>query len=167
MPEIKNLLNHTWDKGKGFLKKAGTIIFSISVIIWFLSHFNTRGLTSINNSFLAFTGKFISPVFKPLGFGSWEASISLLTGIMAKEIVVGTLGVIYGSNLVSILPAHFTPLAAYSFLVFVLLYTPCVSVIATMKKEYNLKIALFSIGYQIVLAWTMSFIVYNVGGLFF
>ncbi|GCD12999.1 ferrous iron transport protein B [Clostridium tagluense] len=165
LPEPKSLLIHTWEKGKGFLKKAGTIIFSISVIVWFLSNFNTTGMVDINSSFLAAIGKFINPIFIPLGFGSWQNSIALLTGLMAKEVVVGTMGVIYGSNLTHVLPDFFTPLSAYSFLAFVLLYTPCVSVIATMKKEYGNRMAIFSVAYQLILAWVVSFIIFNVGSI--
>jgi ferrous iron transport protein B len=165
LPEPKTLILHTWEKGKGFLKKAGTIIFSISVLVWFLSNFNIAGMVDINSSFLAAIGKFINPIFIPLGFASWQNSIALLTGLMAKEVVVGTMGVIYGGNLTHILPNYFSPLAAYSFLSFVLLYTPCVSVIATMKKEYGSKMAIFSLVYQLILAWVVSFIIFNVGSL--
>jgi ferrous iron transport protein B len=165
LPEIKSLALHTWEKGKGFLKKAGTIIFSISILVWVLSNFNFNGFTDINSSFLSSIGRFISPIFYPLGFASWQNSVSLLTGIMAKEVVVGTMGVIYGGDLSVILPTAFTPLAAYSFLVFVLLYTPCVSLIATMKKEYGTKMATFSVLYQLVLAWIVSFLVFNIGTL--
>lgn len=165
MPEFKNLMLHTWEKGKGFLKKAGTVIFSMSVIVWFLSNFNFSGLTDMNTSFLSVIGRFLSPIFKPLGFGYWQNSVALLAGLMAKEVVVGTMGVIYGGDLQSILPNYFTPLSAYSFLVFVLLYTPCVSVIAAMKKEYGNKMAVFSVVYQLTLAWLMSFITYNLLGL--
>jgi len=165
LPELKSLLIHTWEKGKGFLKKAGTIIFSVSVIVWFLSNFNTSGMVDINTSFLSAIGKFINPIFVPLGFASWQNSIALLTGLMAKEVVIGTMGVIYGGNLTHALANYFTPLSAYSFLVFVLLYTPCVSVIATMKKEYGNKMAIFSVCYQLILAWVVSFIIFNVGSL--
>lgn len=165
LPDPKALLIHTWEKGKGFLKKAGTIIFSISVIVWFLSNFNTTGMVDINSSFLATIGKFINPLFLPLGFASWQNSIALLTGLMAKEVVVGTMGVIYGGDLAHILSNYFTPLSAYSFLAFVLLYTPCVSVIATMRKEYGNKMAIFSLLYQLVLAWVVSFIIFNVGSI--
>lgn len=163
LPEIKSLLIHTWEKGKGFLKKAGTIIFSVSVIVWFLSNFNSTGMVNINLSFLASIGKFINPIFVPLGFASWQNSIALLTGLMAKEVVVGTMGVIYGGNLTHALASYFTPLSAYTFLVFVLLYTPCVSVIAVMKKEYGTKMAIFSVTYQFTLAWVVSFIIFNIG----
>lgn len=166
LPEIRNLLSHTWDKGKGFLKKAGTIIFSVSVIVWFLSNFNLSGMSDINSSFLSIIGKTITPIFTPLGFGTWQSSVSLISGLMAKEVIVGTLGVIYGGNLQTVLPHFYTPLAAYSFLIFVLLYTPCISLVATMKKEYGNKMAFFSVVYQLVLAWCVSFLVYNIGIIF-
>lgn len=161
LPEPKNLFLHTWDKGKGFIKKAGTIIFALSVLVWLLSNFNFTGMTDINNSFLASIGKFINPIFVPLGFGIWQNSVSLLTGLMAKEVVVSTMEIIYAGNLKEILPNFFTTASAISFLVFILLYTPCVSVIATMKKEYGTKMAIFSVLYQFILAWIVSFMVYN------
>lgn len=166
LPDFKNLLKHTWDKAKGFLRKAGTIIFSVSVFIWLLSNFNLNGMCDINNSFLAAVGNFIAPIFSPLGFGTWQNAVSLLAGLMAKEVVVGTMGVIYGSNLKMSLLQQFSPASAYAFLVFVLLYTPCASVVATMKKEYGSKMAAFSVSYQLVLAWTTSFVVYNILKLF-
>jgi ferrous iron transport protein B len=161
-PELKNLLTHTWDKGKGFLKKAGTLIFAVSVVVWVLSNFNFNGMTDIDNSILASIGSFISPIFIPLGFASWQNSVSLLTGLMAKEVVLGTMGVIYGGGLDTAILSYFTSASAYAFLVFVLLYTPCVSVIATMKKEFGNGMAVFSVTYQLVLAWVVSFIVYRV-----
>lgn len=166
LPELKNLMIHTWDKGKGFLQKAGTIIFSVSVIVWFLSNFNFSGMTEMNNSILSYIGKIINPIFQPLGFGSWENSISLLTGLMAKEVVLGTMGVIYGGDLNVSLLDHFTPISAYTFLVFVLLYTPCISAVAAMKKEYGKNMAIFSVIYQFSLAWIVSFIVFRIGSIF-
>ncbi|MEQ8196675.1 MAG: ferrous iron transport protein B [Clostridiaceae bacterium] len=168
MPEIKNVFRHTWDKGKGFLKKAGTIIFAMSVVIWFLSNFNFSGLSGeVNNSFLSSIGNFIAPFFAPLGFGNWQSAVSLLTGLLAKETVVSTMEVIFKGDLSLILPEHFNFLTALSFLVFVLLYTPCVSAVGTMKKEFGIKFTLFSIVYQLTIAWVISFMVYNVGKLFF
>lgn len=161
LPEGKNLLNHTIDKGKGFIKKAGTIIFAISVVVWFLSNFNFTGMVNINDSFLCYIGKVINPIFIPLGFGKWQNSVAILTGVMAKEVVVSTMEIIYGANLKVLLPNFFTTASAISFLVFVLLYTPCVSVIATMKKEYGGKMAIFSVLYQLILAWVVSFLAYN------
>jgi ferrous iron transport protein B len=161
-PELKNLMSHTWEKGKDFLKKAGTLIFSVSVVVWFLSNFSLSGMTDINHSILAGVGSFVSPVFIPLGFASWQNAVSLITGLMAKEVVLGTMGVIYGGGLTASLQNHFTPASAYAFLVFVLLYTPCVSVIATMKKEFGTRMAAFSITYQLALAWVVSFIAYRI-----
>ncbi|MBP2031767.1 ferrous iron transport protein B [Clostridium algifaecis] len=167
IPEFKNLIIHTWEKAKGFLKKAGTIIFSMSVLIWFLSNFNTSGMVSMDKSILSYIGKFLSPIFSPMAYGSWQNSVSLIAGIMAKEIVIGTMGIVYGNNLQTILPMHFSPISAYSFLVFVLFYTPCVSSISAMKKEYGSKMAAFSVTYQIVFAWILSFIVFKVGSIIF
>jgi ferrous iron transport protein B len=160
-PELKSLLTHTWEKGKGFLQKAGTIIFSVSVLVWLLSNFSFYGMVPIEESLLAYFGKLLVPIFKPLGFGNWQNAVALLTGLMAKEVVVSTLGVLYGSNLTEILPSIFTTASAYSYLVFILLYTPCVSTIAVMQKEYGNKMAIFSVVYQLILAWLGSFVVYN------
>lgn len=165
LPELKLLLLHTWEKGKGFIRKAGTTIFAVSVIVWFLSNYNFSGQTDINNSFLALIGNLISPIFKPLGFGTWQNSVALLAGLMAKEVIVATMGVIYGGNLLSNLQHHFTPLSAYSFLIFVLLYTPCIATVITMKKEYGKKLMAISIIYQVLLAWIGGFLVYNVGNI--
>ncbi len=162
-PEPKNLLLHTWDKGKGFIKKAGTIIFSISVLLWVLSNFSFAGKVNIDTSFLASIGRVIAPIFKPLGFGNWQNSVALLSGLAAKEVVVSTMGVLYGANLTKVIPTFFTPLTSYVFLVYVLLYPPCISALATMKKEYGNKMALFSLTYQLTLAWIVAFIVYRIG----
>lgn len=170
IPEFKILLKHTWQKGKGFVKKAGTIIFSVSVIIWLLSNFNLSGfigIENINQSFLASIGSIIAPLFAPMGFGTWENAVSIITGLLAKEVVVGTMGVIYGTDLESKISLVFNSISAYAFLVFILLYTPCISVIAAMKKEYGNKMALFSVSYQFVLAWFISFLAYTIGNLIF
>lgn len=161
LPEFRSLALHTWEKGKGFLKKAGTLIFSISVIIWFLSNFNFTGMVEINESFLASIGNVIAPLFAPLGFGNWENSVALLTGLMAKEVVVGTLGVIYSTGLETAIASTFSIASGISFLIFTLLYTPCVAVIATMKKEFSTKFAMFSVIYQLLVAWFFAFIAYN------
>ena len=163
IPTVKNLLNQLYEKTKSFLVKAGTIIFAMSVVIWVLSNFNFHGLTDVNNSILASIGSFLAPIFKPLGFGNWQSSVSLLTGLLAKETVVASMSVIFGGDLAAILPLHFTAVSAFSFLVFVLLYTPCISVIGTMKKEFGPKMCIFSIVYQLLLAWIVSFAVYNIG----
>lgn len=166
MPNIKSVLRNTWDKGKGFLRKAGTLIFSISAFVWLLSNFNFTGMVSIEESFLASFGRLIAPVFSLQGFGNWQSAVSLVAGVMAKEVVVSTMGITFGSDLTSILPQHFTALSAYAFLIFVLLYTPCVAVIATFKKEYGTKMMWFSVLYQLTLAWIMSALIYQIGSFF-
>lgn len=166
VPKLKSIINQTLDKAKGFIKKAGTIIFAMSVLIWFLSNFNLSGMVEeVNESILASIGTFIAPIFKPLGFGNWQSAVSLLSGLLAKESVLAAMEVIFAGDLSIILPAHFTALSSYSFLVFILLYTPCISVIGTMKKEYGTKITIFSVFYQLVLAWVISFLVFNIGNL--
>ncbi|WP_105176988.1 ferrous iron transport protein B [Clostridium cagae] len=166
MPKLSSVLKQTGDKGKDFLKKAGTIIFAMSVVIWFLSNFNFTGMVSeVNESILASIGNSIAPIFSPLGFGNWQSAVSLLSGLLAKESVIASMQVIFAGNLDVVLGAHFTALSAYSFLVFILLYTPCISVIGTMKKEFGVKFTLFSIFYQLVLAWIVSFLVFNIGNL--
>jgi ferrous iron transport protein B len=168
MPNIKSVLKQTFDKAKGFIKKAGTIIFAMSVVIWFLSNFNLSGMVeNIDESILASIGSFIAPLLSPLGFGNWQSAVSLLSGVLAKETVLASMEVIFTGDLTVTLATHFTALSAYAFLVFILLYTPCVSVIGTMKKEYGTKLTLFSVFYQLILAWIVSFLVYNIGSLFF
>jgi len=163
LPDLKLLFLHTWEKGKGFLKKIGTIIFSMSIITWLLSNFNFSGMVNINESFLAFIGKIISPIFTPLGFGNWQNSVSLLTGLMGKEVIAGTLGVLYGGNLSVTVMQYFNQTSALSFLVFILLYTPCASTLITLKKEFGSKMALTSVFYQFATAWIVSFLFYNIG----
>lgn len=165
LPSFKNVSKQVLEKAKSFLIKAGTIIFSMSVVIWFLSNFSFNGMVDVNDSILATIGNFIAPVFKPLGFGNWQSSVSLLTGLLAKETVVSSMGVIFAGDLTATLPLYFTAASALSFLVFVLLYTPCISVIGAMKKEYGTKFTLFSISYQLVLAWVVSFAIYFIANL--
>lgn len=165
LPSFKNVLKQVYEKAKSFLIKAGTIIFAMSVVIWFLSNFSFSGMVDVNDSILASIGNFIAPVFSPLGFGNWQSSVSLLTGILAKETVVSSMGVIFTGDLTATLPIYFTAASALSFLVFVLLYTPCISVLGAMKKEYGTKFTLFSITYQLLLAWIVSLIVYKIASL--
>ena len=167
LPSLKNLFVQLYEKSKNFLIKAGTLIFAMSIILWFLSNFNFSGMTDVNDSILASIGGFIAPIFKPLGFGKWKSSVSLLTGLIAKETVVSSMGVIFAGSLEVMLPLHFTALSALSFMVFILLYTPCITAVGTMKKEFGTKITLFSITYQLILAWSISFLVFNIGSLFF
>ena len=167
IPDAKSVFKELSSKTLGFLKKAGTIIFAMSVLIWFLQNFNFTGLVSdIEDSFLFNIGSFIAPIFKPLGFGSWEASVSILTGIMAKETVISTMEVIYAGDLAAILPYHFTALSAFAFMVFVLLYTPCMSAIGTIKKEFGRKFTIFSVLMQLTVAWIGAFLIFNIGSFF-
>lgn len=165
LPSPKNVLKQILEKAKSFLVKAGTIIFAMSVLIWFLSNFNFSGISEVNDSILASIGNLIAPIFKPLGFGNWQSSVSLLTGLLAKETVVASMGVIFAGDLTATLPLYFTAASAISFLVFVLLYTPCISVLGAMKKEYGARFTLFSSAYQLLLAWIVSFIVYQIANL--
>lgn len=174
-PTIKNIMLQVWDKGKSFLKKAGTIIFAGSVIIWFMQTFDfTLHLAnSPKESILGVIGIFIAPIFKPLGFGDWKASISILTGVIAKEMVVASLGVLNGLGdgansleIISALKQSFTPLTSVSFMIFVLLASPCVAAIGAMKKELNSwKFTLFALGYQTILAYIVAMLVYQIGSL--
>lgn len=167
LPLLSSILKQTYDKAKSFMKKAGTIIFAMTVVIWFLSNFNLQGLVeNVDESILASIGRFIAPIFAPLGFGNWQSSVSLLSGILAKESVVSSMEVIFNGDLKVILPQFFTAISAYSFLIFTLLYTPCVSTLGTMKKEYGTKMMVFSLCYQVALAWVVSFIFYHIAILF-
>ena len=132
IPTLSALLKNTWNKSKGFLIRVITVMFAMSVIIWFLSSFNLHGFTeNMNESFLASFGKILTPVFSPLGFKDWRISVALLSGLGAKEIVVNTMIVLFG-NLNQVLPTVFTGVTAYSFLIFSALYTPCIASLATV-----------------------------------
>ncbi|MFC5541608.1 MAG: ferrous iron transport protein B [Bacilli bacterium] len=170
VPQVRTLLRSTWDKGKGFVKKAGTFILGGTVIIWLLTYVGPDG-TNVqpDESFLALISQWIAPIFAPLGFGTWQAAASLFTGFLAKEIVVSSMNVIYfvpdGASLQHLLSGVFTPLSAYSFMVFILLYVPCLATVATIKKETgSRKWMYFSIVYGLIVAYTISFIIYQ-GGL--
>ncbi|MFH1080653.1 MAG: ferrous iron transport protein B [Pseudomonadota bacterium] len=217
MPTARSLTIHTWEKGKHYLIKAGTWILAISVFVWFGLHM-PWGVESKKDSYLGKAGQTIAPIFRPLGFGTWEAATSLLTGVVAKEIVVSTMGEVYvpkadekkketpsfgedvreiavsfGSafanaaknvfstfgiatmsaeqgeetaGLKSILAKTFTPLSAYAFMVFVLLYLPCFIVLVAMRHEFGTwKWAGVTIVYQTVLAWLVAFVIYQGGRL--
>jgi len=173
-PTARNLFLHTWDKVKGFVVKAGTVLLLSCIVIWFLQtfDFSLRMVENSENSIFGQIGKLIAPVFAPLGFGDWRVAIALLTGIIAKEAVVGTLGILFAVEDVSVaalaapLSAVFTPAAAYAFLVFVLLYVPCVAALATMYREMrSLKWTLFTIAYELALAWVLAFVVFQTGRL--
>lgn len=169
-PQWTTLWRSTWDKGKGFVRKAGTFIFGGSVFIWLLSYAGPQGLgVSMDDSFLAMIGGIFAPLLAPLGFGTWQAGAALLTGFLAKEVVVATMGIIYAvpeSGLQEVLQQAFTPVAAYSFMVFVLIYVPCLATVAVISKETgSKKLTLFSISYALVTAYVLSFIVYQIGSI--
>ena len=167
MPTLSALLKNTWNKSKGFLVRVCTLMFAMSVVIWLLSSFNFSGFTTnIDNSFLAYLGRIISPIFAPLGFGDWRAGVSILTGISAKEVVISTMQVVYG-NLNTVLPTVFTAVTAYGFLVFSALYTPCIAALSTMRKEYGNKMMIISASYQFAVAWIAAFIVKTIGSIIF
>ncbi|MGG4000477.1 ferrous iron transport protein B [Anoxybacillus kestanbolensis] len=171
MPQWQALWRSTWDKGKGFVKKAGTFIFGGSVAIWLLSYVGPNGVNvNMDDSFLAMIGGVLAPLLAPLGFGTWQAGAALLTGFLAKEVVVSTMNIIYHvpdvASLQGLMASHFTPLSAFSFMVFVLLYVPCLATVATIYKETgSRKWTMFSIGYALVLAYIVSFVIYQGGSL--
>ena len=166
LPGVKNVGQLLWEKAKDFLQKAFTIIFVATIVIWFLQTFDSHLniVTDSQNSILAVISSFISPVFKPLGFGDWRISTALITGFMAKESVVSTLTILFGST--HALQTVLTPLTALALLVFCLLYTPCVAAIASVKRELGAKWALGVVVSQCVIAWIMALLVHLVGSLF-
>ncbi|TGA96194.1 ferrous iron transport protein B [Sporolactobacillus shoreae] len=169
IPNLQTILQSTWDKAKGFVKKATTFILGGTIFVWLLSYTGPGGVNvDIQQSFLALACSSIAPIVAPLGFGTWQAASALVTGFLAKESVVSTLGIIYhasgdGSLNESIRQA-FTPLQAYSFMVFTLLYIPCMSTVPAIKHEVGTaKLTLFTIGYCVILAYLISFIFYRTG----
>ena len=166
MPGAKNVAQLLWEKAKDFLQRAFTVIFVATIIIWFLQTFDLRFniVSDSKDSILAVVAGWIAPIFAPLGFGDWRISTALITGFMAKESVVSTLSVLFGST--GALQTVLTPLSAASLLVFCLLYTPCVAAIASIRRELGGKWAVFVVVGQCVIAWIAAFVVYQVGHLF-
>lgn len=166
LPSPKSVLLHMWEKAKDFLVRAFTIIFLASIVIWFLQSFDFQFnfVTDNSQSILADIGRAIAPVFAPLGFGSWQAGTALITGLTAKETVISTLSVLTGGE--QVLTTLFTPLSAYSFLSFVLLYMPCIAAVTTTKRELGGKNAVLTIIYQTLAAWVVAFIIFQAGSLF-
>lgn len=172
-PSAKSVGRLIWDKAKDFIQRAFTIIFVATIIIWFLQTFDTRFnvVTQSSDSLLALIGQWIAPVFAPLGFSDWRISTALITGFTAKEAVVSTLSVLTGTSMNHLsveLGTMFSGLSAASFLVFTLLYTPCVAAIAAVKREMNsgLKAAMIA-ALQCAVAWLAACFVYQIGGLIF
>ncbi len=181
LPTFKTTGLSVWERIKSYIVRAGTIIFAASILIWFITGFNLSGQVELNDSFGAGIGRIIAPIFKPLGFGNWQSSLSLLTGILAKEAVISTMAIIYGLGetignaaiegdvlgfSATLKEVGFTMASAYAFMVFSLLYTPCIAVIGVVKRETNSwKWTLFSLAYQTGVAWGFAFVVYQIGKL--
>lgn len=163
MPSAKTTLLLAWDKAKGFITKAFTIIFAASVVIWFLQTFDIRFnvVTDQSQSMLASLGGLLAPVFAPLGFGDWRTSTALVCGLIAKESVISTLTVLLGSTSAAALSSMFTAPIAYVFLVFVLLYPPCVAAISTVRSELGGRYAVAVFALQVTVAWIIAFIVHT------
>lgn len=166
MPGAKSVLMLMWDKAKDFLQRAFTVIFVGTIVVWFLQNFNfsLHMVEDSSQSILAAVAGLIAPVFVPLGFGNWRMVTALISGFLAKESVVSMLTVLYGST--QLIQRSISGLAAFSFLVFCLLYTPCIASIATVKNESGTKSAVNMVLFQCVIAWIMAFLVYHIGLLF-
>ena len=171
IPSPKSVALLLWEKAKDFLQRAFTVIFVATIIIWFLQSFDTRinPVEDSADSMLAAIGRFIAPIFKPLGFADWRVATALISGFTAKEAVVSTMSVLLNTSISSLggaLSSLFTPLTAASFLAFTLLYTPCVAAVATIKREMNSTLATIGIVIlQCVVAWLVAFGVYQIGSL--
>jgi ferrous iron transport protein B len=164
LPTVTGVAAHMWERGREFLIRAGTIIFCVVVLIWLLNHFGA----------LEHIGRAIAPIFSPAGFGQWQAAVTLIFGILAKEAVVGIFGTIFagaenlgGLGQVIAIKLGWTPLVAFAFMTMTLLYIPCVATIAIVKKETNSwKWTLFTVSYTLVLGWTVATLIYQIGSLF-
>ena len=174
LPDAKSVLLHMWEKGKDFLHKAFTIIFIASIVIWFLQSFDWRlnMVADSANSILASIGSIIAPAFAPIGFNDWRASTALITGFTAKESVVSTLTILTGASsdaqLSAMLTQMFSPLSAFSFLAFTILYMPCVAAFAASKRELgSMKEALLTAAYQTLVAYLAALVLFQVGSLIF
>lgn len=176
LPRIKGVLIHMWDRLKSFVRKAGTIIFLSSIVIWFLSSFNFKlQMVDTQQSILSSLGKLIAPLFAPLGWGHWEAAVGTITGLVAKENVVATLGILFGfaevaengDEIWTLFAQNFTALSAYSFLVFNLLCAPCFAAIGAIRREMgSAKWTWIAIGYQCIFAYIISLIIFQLGNWF-
>ena len=159
LPKLRNTAAHIWERVADYLQKICTVILWASVIIWALEYFPTQDLNDLEHSYLAAIGQFVSPLLEPLGF-DWKMSVCLITGLPAKEAIVSTLAILYGGDISA---AGFTPLTAFTFMLFVLLYFPCVATIATLHREAGKQWAWFTVFHSLLLAWLVSFIVYQIG----
>ena len=158
-PTLRNTGLHIWERVVDYLQKIPAVIIWASVIIWALTYFPTCSMTDMEHSYLAMIGHWIEPVMRPLGF-DWKMSVCLLTGLPAKEAIVSTMGILYPADTAL---SAFTPVTAYAFMVFVLLYFPCIATITTLQKEIGAKWAWFSVAQSMILAWVLSFVIHQVG----
>ena len=158
-PTLRNTGLHIWERVVDYLQKIPAVIIWASVIIWALTYFPTGNMTDMEHSYLAMIGHWIEPVMRPLGF-DWKMSVCLLTGLPAKEAIVSTMGILYPADTAL---SAFTPVTAYAFMVFVLLYFPCIATITTLQKEIGAKWAWFSVAQSMILAWLLSFVIHQVG----
>ncbi len=175
LPKLKGTLIHMWDRGKAFMIKAGTIIFIASGVIWLLQSFDASfSMVEAENSMLASIGRVIAPIFSPLGFGEWRAAVATVTGLLAKEVVVATLGILHGigevaeddPSLISSITQSFSTLSAFSFMIFTLIAAPCFAAIGAMKREFNSwKWTFLTLGYQTGLAWILGTLVFQIGSI--
>lgn len=171
LPRLDIIWHGTWDKGKGFIKKAGTIIFAGTVLIWLLSSFGPSGfVTDSTKSFAAALGHGLAPFFRPLGIVQWQAISALFTGILAKEVITSSMMVMFHTSskavLITALGQFMSPVAAYSMMAFVLLYIPCFATLATIREETgSTKWMLFSVGMSLLIAYVTSFLIFQIGSL--
>ena len=175
MPSVRNVATQVWEKIKDFLSRAATLILAMSVVLWLLQSFTPQGqyTQDVSTSLLAVLGGLLAPLFLPCGFGVWQAAVALLTGLIAKEAVVSSMSLFYGFSMTAdgaavalALGGTFTPAAAYAFLVFCALYTPCVASIATIRREMDsLKWTLACLGWQLGVAYAASVLTYQIGAL--
>ena len=171
VPSFKTLWRSTWEKAKGFVKKAGTFIFGGSVVIWTLTYIGPHGVNvPINQSFMHMIGQGFANLIAPLGFGSWQAGATLIPGFLAKEVIISSMAILYSSSesgLTQVIQQQFTPLSAYAFMIFILLYVPCISTVATIRKETSSwKWTLLAVVYPIATAYILPFVFYQVRQLF-
>lgn len=171
VPSIRTLWRSTWEKAKGFVKKAGTFIFGGSVVIWALTYMGPNGFdVKINQSFMHILGEVFAPIIAPLGFGTWQAGATLIPGFLAKEVIISSMAILYSSNengLVNVIQHQFTPISAYAFMIFILLYVPCISTVATIRKETcSWKWTLIAVIYPVLTAYILTLMFYQVSHLF-
>jgi ferrous iron transport protein B len=162
-PDIRDILITAWERSYLFLRKAGTIIFAGVIIVWILSYFPLSASYAGENSFIGMIGGKLAPLLRPAGFGYWQVAVALFLGLIAKELVVGTLGTVFGGEdaLIKSLHSIFTPLSAYAFMLMTLLYIPCIATIAVIKQEAGIRWAVIATGWSIFIGWLVATLFYQ------